>query len=270
MQHPLKTVTDQMGREVTFSYPPRRIISLVPSQTELLYDLGLTDEVVGQTLFCIHPEDMHQSKPRIGGTKNYKFDKIAELRPDLIIGNKEENEKEGIDELARHYPVWMSDIQTLPDALDMMMKVGELTQREEQAAGIVGRIRQKFDAFNTTPATPKRTAYLIWRNPWMTAGHDTFITSMLTRLGLQNVFNNEQSRYPQVTDEQLRTAAPELILLSSEPYPFKEKHITELQQLCPHAKILLVDGELFSWYGSRLLHSVEYFKRLLLEINDRK
>jgi ABC-type Fe3+-hydroxamate transport system substrate-binding protein len=267
MQHLPKTVTDQMGRAVTFPFPPRRIISLVPSQTELLYDLGLADEVVGQTLFCIHPEAMHKTKPRIGGTKNYKFDKIAALQPDLIIGNKEENEKDGIEELAKHYPVWMSDIQTLDDALEMMTMVGALTNCSNRADEITGRIRREFASFETPGTTTLRTAYLIWRNPWMAAGHNTFITSMLGRLGLQNVFEHEASRYPQISNEQLASAAPELILLSSEPYPFKEKHIAELQQLCPDAKILLVDGELFSWYGSRLLHSVDYFKILLRQIN---
>lgn len=267
MQHLPKTVTDQMGREVTFSYPPRRIISLVPSQTELLYDLGLADEVVGQTLFCIHPEAMHKSKPRIGGTKNYKLDKIAALQPDLIIGNKEENEKAGIEELEKHYPVWMSDIQTLDDALDMMTRIGALTHRSDKAREITTKIKQAFDSFKPLTTTPLATAYLIWREPWMAAGHSTFITSMLARLGMQNVFMNETSRYPQFTGEQLASVNPELILLSSEPYPFKEKHISELQQLCPRAKVMLVDGELFSWYGSRLLHSVEYFKRLLLQIN---
>lgn len=257
-----------MGREISFNFPPKRIISLVPSQTEFLYHLGLTDEIIGQTLFCIHPEEMHKSKPRIGGTKNYKFDKIAELKPDLIIGNKEENTREGVEELAALYPVWMSDIETLDDALEMMKGVASLVNKEREGIATISKIKQAFDGLHHFPPS-KSTAYLIWRKPWMAAGHDTFINDMLGRLGLKNVFQNLDSRYPEVSDEALVKANPELILLSSEPYPFKEKHIEELHSLCPGAKIILVDGELFSWYGSRLLHSVDYFKQLLPQINGR-
>lgn len=255
-----------MGRAITFPYPPKRIISLVPSQTEFLYHLGLNDEVVGQTLFCIHPEHMHQTKPRVGGTKNYKFDKIAALKPDLIIGNKEENNREEIEKLAELYPVWMSDIESLDDALEMMRQVGVLVNKEEKANATLAEIKQNFAAL-ALPASKKNTAYLIWRGPWMAAGHHTFITDMLGRLGLENVFGNEVSRYPKIGKEAFIKANPEVILLSSEPYPFKEKHIGELQEICPNAKIRLVDGELFSWYGSRLLHSVDYFKHLVPELN---
>lgn len=267
-----------MGREVEVNFPPQRIVSLVPSQTELLYDLGLTDEVVGQTLFCIHPEEQHKTKPRVGGTKNFKPEKIAALNPDLIIGNKEENDQTGIEGLAKQYPVWMSDIKTLDDALDMMKQVGELVQKEEEAQKLVDSIQASFQKLDVgdwrlegleTPNNKRqtedgkpKTAYFIWRKPWMVAGHDTFITDMLTRLGFKNVFASEQSRYPEITNEMMQKADLDLIFLSSEPYPFKQEHIDELQILCPKAKILLVDGELFSWYGSRLAHSAAYFERL--------
>jgi ABC-type Fe3+-hydroxamate transport system substrate-binding protein len=257
-------LTDQMNRQVEISFPPKRIVSLVPSQTELLYYLGLKDEVVGQTLFCIHPEEMHKTKPRVGGTKQYKFDVIAELKPDLIIGNKEENEREGIEALAKLYPVWMSDIKTLNDALDMMTGIGELVNKKEKALELTTEIKKRFNNFKPTTGNRKlRTAYFIWKGPWMAAGHDTFINEMLTRCSFENVFENETSRYPEITNDRIKTASPDLILLSSEPYPFKEKHIDELREICPAAKILLVDGELFSWYGSRLLHSAGYFQSLL-------
>lgn len=259
-----QTLTDQMNRRVEVPVVPRRIISLVPSQTELLYDLGLTDEVIGQTLFCIYPEEMHKTKPRVGGTKQYKFDTIAQLQPDLIIGNKEENEREGIEALEKRYPVWMSDIKTLDDALDMITRIGQLVGRPEKAQFIATQIKTSFNNFNPQTENRKRkVAYLIWRNPWMAAGHDTFINEMLTRCGFKNVFVNENSRYPELSNEKLQSANPELILLSSEPYPFKEKHIAGLSEICPNAKILLVDGELFSWYGSRLLHAAGYFQSLL-------
>lgn len=260
-----KTVIDQMGREVIVPTTPKRIISLVPSQTELLYDLGLSEEVVGQTLFCIHPDDMHKSKPRIGGTKQFKHELIATLNPDLIIGNKEENEKHEVEQLMAKYPVWMSDIQTLDDALNMITQVGELVNKTNEAYGIRSEIEIGFKQLNYL-STHKKALYLIWRKPWMAAGHDTFINHILNKIGLVNVADNLVSRYPELTNEMMIEAQPEIILLSSEPYPFKEKHIEELQTICPQAKIILIDGELFSWYGSRLRYSVSYFNQLLTQL----
>src|SRR4051812_11307667 len=118
--------TDQMGNAVELEGPPSRIVSLVPSQTELLFYLGLDKEVAGITKFCIHPAEMFHSKPRVGGTKKYDFEKIRQLAPDLIIGNKEENEQKQVEELQKLYPVWMSDIRNLADALQMIRSVGEL------------------------------------------------------------------------------------------------------------------------------------------------
>lgn len=252
---------DQMNRHVEIDFPPKRIVSLVPSQTELLYDLGLDEEVVGQTVFCIHPEKSYQTKPRVGGTKKVNFDIIAKLKPDLIIGNKEENDQSQIEKLIKFYPVWMSDIKTLNDALDMIEKVGDIVDKKENAKRISNQI---FIKFYSLPASNLHlpTVYLIWRNPYMAAGKDTFINDMLHRCGMKNVATNETFRYPEITELKLQTLNPKLILLSSEPYPFKQKHIDELNVICPEAKVILVDGELFSWYGSRLLKSVEYFLQL--------
>ncbi len=254
---------DQMNRKIEIDFPPKRIVSLVPSQTELLYDLGLKDEVVGQTIFCIHPDEMHKTKPRVGGTKKLHFNSIEKLKPDLIIGNKEENDQLQIEKLMKHYPVWMSDIKTLNDALDMIEKVGEMVDRKQSAIDISTKIKSGFDSI-VTSHIDHPTAYLIWREPYMAAGNDTFINDMLKRCGLKNVFENELSRYPEISIDKLHTLNPKFILLSSEPYPFKQKHIEELTVICPDSLILLVDGELFSWYGSRLQKSIEYFKQLII------
>lgn len=260
--------TDQLNRVVDIPHPPKRIISLVPSQTELLYDLGLRDEVVGITKFCLHPEEWFRTKARVGGTKKYDFEKIKALAPDLIIGNKEENEQQQIEALMNTYPVWMSDIYTLTDAKDMILKLGELVDRKEAALALQLKIEQAFDVlleFRQLAALPsKRVAYFIWRAPYMVAGADTFIDHLLMYCGFTNVFSGEGfKRYPEVTAAQLKEANPEVILLSSEPYPFKEKHVAEFQSICKSAKIITVDGELFSWYGSRLLHAPPYFKKLI-------
>ncbi|MCE2788175.1 MAG: helical backbone metal receptor [Sphingobacteriales bacterium] len=252
--------TDQMGREVSLQLPIQRIVSLVPSQTELLYDLGQADSIVGQTMFCIHPDWAHESKPRVGGTKKLNLNKIRALKPDLIIGNKEENAKAQIEELMQEFPVWMSDISDLTDALDMMLMIGEFTNSTNSAQKLVSEITQSFNSLPLLQ-NKKRVLYLIWRDPWMAAGNHTFIGDMLKRCGWINVAVG--NRYPEMVAEQIIQANPDKILLSSEPYPFKEKHIEELQQICPKAHIHLVDGELFSWYGSRLLGSADYFKQLL-------
>lgn len=254
------TVVDQMGREVRLLYPPLRIVSLVPSQTELLFDLGLGEHVVGVTKFCIHPAEARQSAVVIGGTKNFDFDKIAALQPDLIIGNKEENYQAGIAQLAANYPLWLSDISTLPEALAMIQQVGFMLGKKEQGEQLAAEIATSFATLETPlPLTP--AAYFIWRKPHMVAASNTFINDMLRRAGFRNVFAH-LGRYPEITPEQLAAAAPARIFLSSEPYPFKEKHLAEFQEICPAAKIQFVDGELFSWYGSRLRLSANYFQQL--------
>lgn len=263
-----KLFTDQLGRSVTVNFPPKRIVSLVPSQTEFLYDLGLDAEIIGQTLFCIHPKNKHKTKTIIGGTKNLKLDIIAQLKPDLIIGNKEENEQKQIEYLMHHYPVWMSDIYTLDDAYYMMKKLGEVVGKPEAANQIVSQIRLNFNDLQLFDNQNNKAAYFIWRNPYMVAANHTFINHLLQKLNFNNVFANNLERYPQVTNEDLVIANPDFIFLSSEPYPFKDKHIAELQQLLPKAKILLVDGEMFSWYGSRLLHSASYFGQLLAQLSN--
>ena len=259
IQPPL-TVTDQMKRRVAVPFPPRRIVSLVPSQTELLFDLGLGERVVGVTKFCIHPAEARQSATVIGGTKNFDFDKIAALNPDLIIGNKEENYQDGIGQLAERYPVWMSDISTLDDALDMIRRVGLITGRKQAAETLSQTIAESFAALQR-PAELIPASYFIWRKPYMVAATGTFIDDLLTRAGFRNVFSH-LSRYPEITPDQLREAAPRHILLSSEPYPFANKHIAEFQEICPTTRLRIVDGELFSWYGSRLRHSAEYMREL--------
>ena len=257
---PPLTVTDQMGRRVVVPFPPRRIVSLVPSQTELLFDLGLGEKVVGVTKFCIHPADARTKATVIGGTKNFDFEKIAALKPDLIIGNKEENYQGGIEQLAANYPVWLSDISNLTEALDMIRRVGFICGAKEKAEAMAREIEASFSALTTTQPTIS-AAYFIWRKPYMVAAGGTFIDDMLHRAGFVNVFAG-QARYPEITAEQLAAAAPQRILLSSEPYPFGEKHLAEFQAICPAAKIEIVDGELFSWYGSRLRKSAAYFSRL--------
>lgn len=257
----VRSVFDQLGDKVTFTFPPRRIVSLVPSQTELLAELGLEKEVVGITRFCTHPSSWLKNKSIIGGTKNFKFNEIDAVKPDLIIGNKEENYAEGILRLREKYPVWMSDIISYEDSLLMIRLVGELTDRGECAAKVSDQIENSFKHLLKREAVS--VLYLIWKKPWMAAGGHTFVNTMLEKIGLKNCLCDEP-RYPQLSSEEIRSYAPGLIFLSSEPYPFREEHIEELRSISPSSRVMLVDGEMFSWYGSRLIKAPHYFNNLIL------
>lgn len=255
---------DMMNRKVDLDFPPKKIISLVPSQTELLFDLGLDKEVIGITKFCVHPDKWFREKKRIGGTKKLHLDEILSLNPDLIIANKEENTQAEIEFLAQRLPVWISDIRTIDDGLEMIRRVGDLTGKKNQALQLCDEILKGFSGL--TPAyKPLSVAYFIWKSPWMSVGNDTFIHDVTRSLGWQNVYAHH-TRYPETSIGELIQLNPDLVLLSSEPYPFKEQHIAELSAMLPNAKILLADGEMFSWYGSRMRLAVSYFHSLLSTI----
>ncbi|WP_379090381.1 ABC transporter substrate-binding protein [Pedobacter sp. UC225_65] len=262
-----RTFVDQLHRTVTINYPPKRVVSIVPSQTELLFDLGLDDEVVGITKFCIHPIEKFATRTKVGGTKKLGIDQIRQLQPDLIIGNKEENTQQEIELLMEEFPVWMSDISNLEDAMATITQIGEIVDREPEAAYLNHLINAGFTDLQTLALSKginQTVAYLIWKDPYMFAGRNTFIDDILRKIGLQNIIT--QNRYPEITSEELKTLNCQLVFLSSEPYPFKEKHLEEIRVLLPEAKVMLVDGEMFSWYGSRLVKAVNYLFHLQGEL----
>ncbi len=246
------------------NYIPKRIISLVPSQTELLADLGLGAETIGITKFCVHPTNWFKSKQKVGGTKTVNIDQVHQLQPDLIIANKEENVKAQIETLAADYPVWVSDVNNLADALQMIADIGNLTGKSVAADTLIGSINKSF-ATMPKMEKPLKTAYLIWRDPYMTIGGDTFINDMLIKCGFENIYS-DKTRYQEINMDALHIANCQLLLLSSEPYPFKQKHIDEISKQLPGTKIILADGECFSWYGSRMQQSPAYFTRLIAQI----
>ena len=266
---------DQTGKWVRFENYPKRIVCLVPSITELLFDLGLESEVVGITKFCVHPAHWFKSKARVGGTKTVSIGKVAGLSPDLIIANKEENVKEQVEALAENYPVYISDISNLEDALQMIQDIGILTEKTAKADEVIANIQCSFAQLDPSVHRVK-ACYLIWQDPFITVGGDTFINDMMERCGFQNVFKNH-TRYPQTTLVEILKTDLELLLLSSEPYPFKEKHkagiraqIAEISnsEASHIIKIQLVDGEFFSWYGSHLQHAALYFRQFQNLLNS--
>lgn len=247
---------DQMNNIIRLAEKPKRIISLVPSQTEFLNDIGLDNEVVGITKFCIHPNEWFKTKTRVGGTKTVNFDKVKALNPDLIIANKEENTQSEIEALQKLYTVYISDIYSLEDSCQMMTDIGEMTDKVEEAKVVINSIQSNFEGLTQIN---KKVLYLIWRNPFMAGGRDTFINHLLTRCGFTNAITDKSSRYNEISIEEISKMDIDYIFLSSEPYPFKEKHIEELTQITK-AKVILVDGEMFSWYGSRLTGFKKYFE----------
>lgn len=261
----MKTFVDQLGTSHFFETSPKRIVSLVPSITELLYDLGLEEELVGITKFCVHPFHFKSTKKIVGGTKKVHFEKNRLLQPDIVIANKEENTKEIVAELSKICPVWVTDIVTLEDNLKMITDFGQLFNKRTEAQKWIDKInfahRDFLDFIKDKPV--QKVAYFIWANPYMVAGNNTFINEMLKINNFQNIYENREERYPEVIIQKMRIQGdPDLVLLSSEPFPFSDEHAFELGRFTHHAKTIFVDGELFSWYGSRLVKAFNYFKLL--------
>lgn len=241
---------------------PQRIVSLCPSITETLYDLGLGNRVVGRTRFCIHPAEQVKHAVRVGGTKEIKFDRLHALQPDLIICEKEENTPEMVLRLAERYPVYVGDVRDLPSAFELIAHLGLLTQAVPAATSLLKRIETEWSEL-TGLATSTSILYLIWQDPLMVVGNDTYIDAVLNHIGYHNVAKGFAGRYPTLSEADLGVLNPDEVWLSSEPFPFAEKHVAFYKALFPAAKVCLVDGEMFSWYGSRMRLASAYIREIL-------
>ncbi len=257
-------IKDPLGTIFELESTPKRIISLVPSLTETLYDLGLEDRIIGITKFCVHPAHFKSTKNNIGGTKKVHYEKIKLLQPDFIIANKEENTEEMVLKLREICPVWVTNIVTVEDVFDTISDFGQLFNCRMEARKWNDKIRFGYEDFKNFSATleVKKAAYFIWKNPYMVAGTGTFVDELMQLNKFENCFKNAD-RYPEVTLEALKNDHdPAVILLSSEPFPFKDEDAFEIGRFTHHAKTVFVDGEMFSWYGTRLHQSFAYFKLL--------
>jgi len=254
--------TDQINQIIEVSDSPERIISLVPSITELLIDLELDRAMMGRTRFCIHPAEKVKNIPVIGGVMGLNRHEIDKMQPDLIFASKEENAQNEIMELAKDYPVWVSDVHNLDDALAMIEAIGQICHKQRQAGVLTQKIREGFRQLDHIPPDIVRTAYLIWNNPLYTINADTFIHDMLKRCGIENIFADKPEAYPIITEKEIRERKPDFIFLSSEPYHFKEKDARDFSRIFPKAEVKRVDGEYFTWYGSHLVDAPSYFKHL--------
>jgi ABC-type Fe3+-hydroxamate transport system substrate-binding protein len=243
-----KTYIDQLGREVVLPEIPKRIICLVPSITELVAYFEMDEEVVGITKFCVYPTTWFQNKERVGGTKNIDIDKVSSLHPDLIIGNKEENTKDDIAALMAIAPVWMSDVNSIEDANNLVASLAEIFNKQNKGQALIGDLKKYFLS-HASEGAGKSVLYFIWHSPGFVAGKNTYIDSYLTAIGYQNCVIMD--RYPDIST--LESLDPDVVLLSSEPFPFNESHVAYYKELFPNAEIKLVDGERYSWYGVRTL-----------------
>ncbi|MEW9668917.1 helical backbone metal receptor [Ammoniphilus sp. 3BR4] len=262
-----RTCVDHVQREVNLTRKPGRIISLCPSITETLYALGLGDKVVGRTRYCIHPQDAVHQADVVGGTKQIDRGMIERLKPDLIVAEKEENPKGMIEDLEREFPVYVTNVESYEEALKMIVDLGVITDHKIQAERLAEDIVEGFGKLTSLSC---RVGYLIWRKPYMAAGKNTYIHSMLHQCGFENVFQDLEGRYPVVDVKIIRQQQPEFLFLSSEPFPFSQEHLKEIQASLPSVKAVLVDGEMFSWYGVRMLKAVDYLNGLLQQLKRER
>jgi ABC-type Fe3+-hydroxamate transport system substrate-binding protein len=265
----MKTYIDQIGISHSFESSPKRIVSLVPSQTELLFDLGLEDRIVGITKFCVHPYHFKATKKRVGGTKKVHFEKIKLLQPDIIICNKEENTQEIVAELRLICPVWVTDISTIEDNFKMITDFGQLFNCRTEAQKWNDKLAFAYSDFKQfiKQIPVQKVVYFIWKKPYMVAGSGTYIDEMLQLNHFHNIYSNKE-RYPEIELNNMPLDGElDLVLLSSEPFPFQEDDAFEIGHFTHHAKTIFVDGEMFSWHGSRLLKAFEYFKKMHQRLN---
>lgn len=245
-----------------------RLVSLCPSLTELVFDLGAGDDLVGRTKFCVHPADRVPMVEKVGGTKNPKIERIIELRPDLVLMNEEENRAEDAAALtAAGLRVHTSMPRTAADTAAMVRSIGVALHRAREAEPIAADIERRADRVRRAAGRypPVRYACLIWREPIMTVNDDTFIAGLMSLPGGRNVFGSRAERYPVITAADLHDADPLLVLLPNEPFPFDAKHIEELAAASglPRERFILADGELLSWHGSRTPRGIDYAEWLV-------
>ena len=258
-----RTVTDHLDRTVEYPYPPKRIVSLVPGITDTLFSLGLGNRVAGRTRFCVHPQGEVEGIPRVAGTKDLNLEKIRNVRPELILAEKEENTKEMVEQLEKEFPVYVFEIRSVHDAYNMINDLGDITGTSEKAETLIADIQAGFSRLPDFRG--KRFAYCIWKKPYMVVGGDTYIQSVFERMGLVSAFSGFGDRYPSVTEEDFQMAGLDYLFLSTEPFPFNEEHVRKFASILPDVNVMLLNGEML-WYGPRMLEAAEYFSRVFMRV----
>ncbi len=256
--------SDSLGRLIPVPTNPQRIVSLCPSQTETLWALGAAHRLVGRTRYCIQPQGVIEFVAVVGGTKKVDFQAVAQLKPDLIIAEKEENTLQDVEGLSKIAPVYVTKNESFEESLETISRLGALIQAEAAAHALTTAITSAWAQVRPVEQ-PLKVLYLIWPKPLMTVGRTTFIGAILERLGLENLGAQLTGRYPILENPQ--ALRPDVVLLSTEPYPFKPVHIPSFQQIWPTAHVKVVRGDYFAWYGARQLEAAPYFASLAAELS---
>jgi len=254
-----RVVIDQLNRKIEINNNLNNIISLVPSLTELLFFLKMDEQVKGITNFCVHPSDKLSDKVIVGSPLHVDYEKIEQINPDIIIAGKSENNKNNIEKIAEKYPVWVSDVRSIEDACKMIEKIGMICNQSDLSYNITKNISVGFDSL--ADKTKIKVCYLVWEKPFMVAGNNNYINDILKKTGLINVFEHKEG-YAKVTAKEMQECQADFVLLPSEPYKFDNSHISTYKNLINKATVLLVDGQLFSWYGNRMLLAINYLKNM--------
>ena len=262
---------DALGVPLALAKPPQRIVSLIPSITELLFSLGLDERIVGVTRFCTYPPEGVTKKIKVGGGKDPDLKRILDLQPDLVIANVEENRREDVEALrAASVPVFVTYPRTVREGIELIFTLGGLTETVPVAEAMAGPIEQVYreTVEQTRGRRPVKVFCPIWRRPYMSINRDTYVHDVIRVSGGENIFADRLERYPEVALEDVERLQPEVVLLPDEPYPFKAKHIEELRTLDVPAirdgRIFLIDGKILSWYGPRIGDSLRVLRELLV------
>lgn len=266
----MQTVVDCLGREITLPKNISRIVSLVPSISELIYDLNVEDKLVGVTKFCVHPKYFQIEKTVIGGVQDFDIEKIKELNPDVVFASKDENFEDEIAELEKFVPVYVTDVKNINEAKQMISNFGDLLNRRNEATKILMKIDLQLSDLSkiTDDLLYRSGAYLVWNEPWVAAGKETFVDSMLKLIKVDNVFSNLNERYPMVTGANIHLGNPDIVMLPTEPFKFEDQQAMEISAHTHDAATFFVDGEVFAWYGSRLVKSIDQLKLLVLKFKE--
>ena len=257
---------DDLGDRVELNVPAARIVSLVPSITETLFELGAGGQVAGVTDYCIHPAAAVAQILKVGGTKGFSLDRVVGLEPDLVIANKEENRKPEVEALRRECPVFVTDPRTVEQAMKTVLDLGMLTGRAVEASTMAADCESRLSGvYPATLARPFRTVCFVWRDPWMAVGSDTYVGDLLDTFGFKNIFASEDGRYPQTSLEAVLDRGPEVIMLPDEPFEFGSGDVGEIEAFFAErgapVKIFAMDGTLLTWFGYRTALGVDYLQR---------
>lgn len=249
-------IRDVLGREHSLDHP-RRVVSLVPSLTETLFDFGAGDDVAGITDFCIFPPGV--DRPRIGGTKTPKIEAIRALRPDLVYMNVEENLPRHADEIERFAPVFATEPKSVDDVASLIATLAAIHGRVERGAQLAADLSRARDAAAGAAFT---FACAIWKKPWMWCGGDTYVSDLITCAGGRNVVG-DRLRYPAADLAEVTALRPEVIFLPDEPYLFTADDAREIEG----AKVIgPFAGHLFTWHGTRTIRGLEFLRTALLAV----